>query len=135
MTVLRMNRTPRVLVVDNEPAICRALKIMLERHGFDVVTSMGGESALAHLRDSRFDLMLVDLRMPELRGDVLFHYAVSVQPHLARQTVFMTGDITLDAQEIIESLGCPLLLKPFDLRDVSSALWRILGEPREGAAS
>lgn len=136
MTILHHRRQPRVLIVDNEPAICRALSIVLQREGFEAVASPSGEAALARLRSEQFDVLLLDLRMPELRGDVLFHYAVALQPHLEKRTIFMTGDISLKAQEIIDTLGCPLLLKPFDMRDVSGALWNILQRPKgnEGMA-
>lgn len=132
MTILRHHKQPRVLIVDNEPAICRALSIVLQREGFETMASPSGEAALARLRSEQFDLLLLDLRMPELRGDVLFHYAVALQPHLAKRTIFMTGDISLQAQEIVDTLGCPLLLKPFDLHEVSGALWEILQSPHEG---
>jgi DNA-binding response OmpR family regulator len=123
MTILRYPRAPRVLVVDNEPAICRALALMLRREGFAATTATSGETALAKLRAETFDLLLVDLRMPELRGDVLFHLACAIQPHLAHKTIFMTGDITAQAAQITDGLGCPVMLKPFDLRAVSRALW------------
>ncbi len=134
MTILRHPRPPRVLIVDNEPAICRALSIVLQREGFEAIASPSGEAALARLRSETFDVMLLDLRMPELRGDVLFHYAVALQPHLERRTIFMTGDISLKAQEITDTLGCPVLLKPFDLKDVCGALWSIIEDRNEGMA-
>jgi CheY-like chemotaxis protein len=58
----------RVLVVDDDPMVCMAIEIYLERHGFDVTTADGGETGLRALEDSSFDLMIVDIFMPHMRG-------------------------------------------------------------------
>ena len=112
----------RVLIIDDEPSICRALEIALGRAGFEPVVSRSGDEALALLRADHFDAMLVDLRIPDVRGDVIFHSATSLQPHLKSTTLFMTGDITERAQRLIESCGCALVRKPFDLSDIVDAL-------------
>jgi FixJ family two-component response regulator len=62
--------------------------------------------------------MLVDLRMPDMRGDVLFHLATAIQPQLAHRTIFCTGDITEKADEIVEGCGCPVVRKPFELHEI-----------------
>src|SRR5207253_569817 len=89
---------------------------------YDPVTATSGESALYQLRTRYFDLMLADLRMPDMRGDVVYHLATSLQPQLRTQTMFVTGDVTEQAVELIEACGCPLLMKPFDLRDLTGAV-------------
>src|SRR5215210_4143838 len=58
----------RVLIVDDDPLVCAAIEIYLERHGFDVTIADGGEAGLRALEDSSFDLMLVDIFMPHMRG-------------------------------------------------------------------
>ena len=58
----------RVLVVDDDPMVCMAIEIYLERHGFGVTIADGGEAGLRALEDSSFDLMIVDLYMPHMRG-------------------------------------------------------------------
>jgi CheY-like chemotaxis protein len=58
----------RVLVVDDDPMVCTAIEIYLERHDFEVTIADGGEAGLRALEDSSFDLMLVDIFMPHMRG-------------------------------------------------------------------
>jgi CheY-like chemotaxis protein len=58
----------RVLVVDDDAMVCAAIEIYLERHGFDVTIANGGEAGLQALEDFGFDLMLVDIFMPHMRG-------------------------------------------------------------------
>jgi DNA-binding response OmpR family regulator len=111
-----------ILIVEDEPSICRALSIALTRKGYDPVIATSGESALYQLRTRYFDLMLADLRMPDMRGDVVFHLATSLQGQLRNQTLFITGDVTEQAHDLIEACGCPLLMKPFDLHDLTKAV-------------
>ncbi|HEX8850134.1 MAG TPA: response regulator [Gemmatimonadaceae bacterium] len=124
----------RVLVVDDEPSICKALEIVLRRAGYDVVTVESGETATSLLREQRFDAMLVDLRIPDTRGDVIFQFAVAHQPHLRTATLFMTGDLTERAAKQIAACGCPTLLKPFDLQDVLDAVAAVSATPAVASA-
>jgi DNA-binding NtrC family response regulator len=112
----------RVLVVDDEPSICRALTIALSRAGYEAMSAQSGEAAHEMLRAERYDVLVLDLRIPDVRGDVLFHLAVSLQPHLLRQTLFITGDVTERAQALIDDCQCALLRKPFKLEDVLAAV-------------
>lgn len=107
-----------VLLVDDEPAICKALATALSRTGFRVSTAMSGETAMSVVRSENVDLLVTDLRIPDMRGDALFELASAIQPHLRTRTLFTTGDITERAQELIEACRCPLLRKPFDLKDL-----------------
>jgi CheY-like chemotaxis protein len=59
---------PRILVVDDDPLICTAISTWLEAQRFDVVTADGGATGLRALEISTFDLMIVDIFMPEMNG-------------------------------------------------------------------
>ena len=59
---------PRILVVDDDPMVCIAIELYLARHGFEVTIADGGESGLRALEDAAFDLMIVDIFMPHMRG-------------------------------------------------------------------
>src|SRR3954452_10615906 len=58
----------RILIVDDDPMVGAAIEIYLERQGFDVTIADGGEAGLRALEDRGFDLMLVDIFMPHMRG-------------------------------------------------------------------
>jgi CheY-like chemotaxis protein len=57
-----------ILVVDDDSLVCRAIEIYLERHNFEVVVADGGEAGLRALEGVAFDLMIVDIFMPHMRG-------------------------------------------------------------------
>ena len=58
----------RILVVDDDPHICLAVRAWLKRYGFKVAIADGGTSGLVALDNSTFDLMIVDIFMPHMRG-------------------------------------------------------------------
>ena len=112
----------RVLVVDDEPAICQALAIAFKRAGCDTATAESGDAALALLRSQHVDAMVLDLRIPDMRGDAVFHLATALQPHLRRQTMFITGDVTDRADLLIRACGAPYVHKPFTLADITDTI-------------
>jgi DNA-binding response OmpR family regulator len=124
---------PRVLVIDDEPSICGALKRALTEDGFEVTTACTREEAEAHFRTEWYDMLVVDLRLQDSRGDELFYHAIACQPHLARQSIFLTGDITEGGWNLIRATGCPMLLKPYNVNELTNLMYSLL--PRLGEAS
>ena len=58
----------RILVVDDDPMVCMAIDVFLQRHNFEVVVTDGGEAGLRALDRGGIDLMIVDIFMPHMRG-------------------------------------------------------------------
>ena len=76
----------RILVVDDDPLICGAIRIWLEHRGFAVVVADGGETGLQALANSEFDLMIVDIFMPHMSGFEsvrVFHQRAPTVPLIA----------------------------------------------------
>ena len=77
---------PRILVVDDDPMVCKALEVCLARFDFVVAVADGGESGLRALEDASFDLMIVDIFMPHMRGFEsirIFHERAPTVPLIA----------------------------------------------------
>jgi len=77
---------PRVLVVDDDPTVCMAVEVCLRRQGFEVTVADGGEAGMSALDSSAFDVMLVDVFMPHMRGFEsirVFHERAPTIPLLA----------------------------------------------------
>jgi DNA-binding NtrC family response regulator len=123
----------RVLIVDDEPSICKALSMAMSRAGYNVIAAQSGESALAIIRNENVDVMLIDLRIPDMRGDVIFEVAAGHQPHLRYRTLFMTGDITDRAVKLIGACKCHFLRKPFDLRAMTDAVAALAPRAQDAA--
>jgi len=63
-----MSYDPKILIVDDEPHICDSLKILLSRQGYEITTANSGKKALEILESSSFDLLLLDMVIPDLSG-------------------------------------------------------------------
>jgi PAS domain S-box-containing protein len=120
-------RDKRILVVDDEPGISGVLAEVLQLDGHAVETVPNGEAALAKLQEQAYDVILSDIRMPELDGTGLYWEIERLDPGLLHRVIFLTGD-TLNAgtREFLEQTGVPCLSKPFALSDVREVVQRIL---------
>ncbi|MWJ26697.1 response regulator [Halomonas sp. ZH2S] len=119
----------RVLVVDDEPNIVLSLEFLMEQAGFDVVTAEDGESALACVKDTVPDLILLDISLPGISGfDVLEQLrADSDKAHLP---IIM---LTAHGREVEREKGMALgaddyITKPFSTQALVSKVKALLAE-------
>jgi PAS domain S-box-containing protein len=124
---VRRRGPARILVVDDEPEIGQMLIDILERDGYRVDRASSGREALSRLRTSKVDLILSDLRMPDLDGPALYRELAAQRPELLSRIVFMTGD-TLggDMTGFLSETGVRLLEKPLDPTAVSTRIALLL---------
>ena len=122
--------SPRVLVIDDEPAIRRTLERALRALGCDVLTAADADLAYGHLHEIDVDLVLLDLHLPQMSGDTLFVALTRRWPHLATRIVLMTGDTYAEKDHWpSELLSRPLLIKPFTLEMLRVTIFQALAEP------
>lgn len=101
-----------VLVVDDEPGIALLCDRILNRAGYVVISETNPHTAIEDLQQKRFDLLLVDIRMPEVDGFDVISRAQMVQPDIA--VLVMTGFGTVEtAIQALRQGVDGLLLKPF----------------------
>ena len=105
----------RVLVVNDEPAIGRALERNLRTH-HDVVALASGQEALARIvGGERFDVIVSDLMMPEMTGMELHAQLLLIDPDHARRIIFMTGGaFAASALEFLQRVPNPKIDKPVE---------------------
>ena len=114
----------RILVVDDEPFVCDAVKMMLTFDGHLVETASNGKEALAMFDKEKFDLVITDYAMPNMKGDEL---AAAIKARAPGQPVVM---ITAYA-EMLQSSGNPLtgvdfvISKPFLLENLREAIAKV----------
>jgi CheY-like chemotaxis protein len=121
-------RFRRVLVVDDEPAVLRAFRRVLQKN-YEVVTARSGSEALRIvLGDSHLDAILCDLAMPELDGPAFFAELKELCPQLLPRVVFVTGGIATEkSQHFVEGLETPVLHKPVAADALIEALEAVHG--------
>jgi two-component system NtrC family sensor kinase len=119
----------RVLVVDDEPHILHYMHATLEAWGHIPVVAHNGREGLELADRERFDLVISDLRMPELGGREFYEELARRHPALAARLVFSTGDtVRGDTLAFLESLDRPYLHKPFSLAELRNLLAAVARE-------
>lgn len=121
---------PRIFVVDDEPGIVELCDRLLLRAGYSVAAFTNPREALEALKQDRADLLLVDIRMPELSGYDLINEARTYQPNMAM--LAMTGYGTLDAALQALRKGVDgLILKPFERADLLQSVEQALSDSQQ----
>jgi CheY-like chemotaxis protein len=125
--ILPTHQAGTILVVDDESGITSALAYLLQSDGYQVEVAANGRVALEKLRERAYDLLLSDLRMPELDGMGLYEELAQHYPHLLPRLIFLTGD-TLNAETTrrLEHIGAPRLSKPFTAPEVRRVVQQTL---------
>ena len=101
-----------ILIVDDEPELCRALSKLLGRNGYAVVTAGNGEEALQVLRRQEIHLVLSDLQMPRMGGLDLLKAAQIISP--STEFVIITGHGSIEtAVDAMKSGAYDFIEKPF----------------------
>ena len=122
---------PRILVIDDEPDIRTALADILGMEGYDVQTATDGKDGLERIGRNPFDLILSDIRMPEMDGQVLYDHVRRDHPQALKRIAFVTGqahDPELGA--FLRETGAPVLGKPFTLHQLRQLVERMIGRGR-----
>ncbi len=115
----------RIIIVDDEEALMKALSNTLKDHGYETAGFTRGEAALAAMRESKFDLLLSDLMMPGMDGIAVLRAALKINPDLVG--LIMTGAGTIStAVEAMKSGAFDYILKPFKLNAILPVLSRAL---------
>jgi CheY-like chemotaxis protein len=116
-----MSESIAILVVDDNPTMANTLSDILDVKGFKVYSATSGEKALAVLRDNLVDILLTDVRMPDMNGVVL--YRKSRQTHPKMVTLLMTAYAADDIiqQGMMEGIRT-VLTKPLDIDFLISIL-------------
>ena len=128
-SVESLGEPARILVVDDEQLVTLSVSQWLERQGHACVTAKSGLDALEKLSSSQFDVVVTDIRMPDITGIELVQAAKGQDPDL--QVIVMTGTPTIDfAAEAIRSSADDFLVKPFDLEQLSHSVKRALEHRR-----
>ncbi|HWO09159.1 MAG TPA: response regulator [Polyangiaceae bacterium] len=113
----------RVLVVDDDPAVLRAFRRVLQAN-HEIVTARDGSEALQIvLSGARVDAIICDIGMPKLDGPAFFSELFELRPQLMPRVVFCTGGLPNEkTQRFLERLQAPLLFKPVPALELQRAI-------------
>jgi DNA-binding response OmpR family regulator len=111
----------RILVVDDDAAILRLLAIILRREHYDVDTAGGGKAALAKIELSQYNVIVLDLMMPDVSGfDVLTR--LNTRFPQVKCVVILSAGSSLEIARLTNPNVFAALRKPFDITDLITAV-------------
>lgn len=127
MTADGSGAAPRVLVVEDEDNIATALEFLITREGYDHDRVASGGEALARIRATRPDLVLLDVMLPEVSGYEICE-GIRTDPALARTKVLMmtARGSAMERRKGIELGADGFISKPFELKDLRAEVRRLL---------
>src|SRR5881628_752429 len=107
-------RPPRILVVDDERSMRELLAIVLRREGYEVLLSENGKSAIATLEREPVDILISDIKMPDLSGVDVLRAAKRIDPDILgiMITAFASTETAVEAMRLG---ACDYLSKPFEV--------------------
>ena len=110
-------QTARILVVDDERSLRELLAIVLKREGYDVLLAENGRMALAALARGPVDLLISDIKMPDMSGVDVLRTAKQADPSLSAimMTAFASTETAVEAMRLG---ACDYLVKPFDVDEL-----------------
>lgn len=120
-----MSETGRILVVDDDQSILEVLEARLQAAGYRVYRASSGPEALDLLKSKPVDVLVSDMKMPEMSGMELFAEAAAILPHLP--VIFLTAYGTIpDAVTAVKAGAIDYLTKPFDGKALVQKIANIL---------
>src|SRR5213079_523444 len=118
------SQAPRILLVDDEHAVQKLLAFPLRKDGYDVVAATTGNEALERFRDGEFDLVVLDVMLPQVDG---FEVCRQLRARSSVPIIMLTAK----AEEFDKVLGLELgaddyITKPFSMREFRSRVKAVL---------
>ncbi len=120
----------RIMVLDDEPIVCKRLKPTFEKMGHTVETFTDSVKAIARLKETSFDVVITDLKMEGADGIQVLNGAKSASSET--QVIIITGFATSEtAKESYSKGAVEFIAKPFKIGDIVNCVKRIEKERQE----
>ncbi|TAL23478.1 MAG: sigma-54-dependent Fis family transcriptional regulator [Nitrospirae bacterium] len=120
---------PKILIVDDEPDICKALEFLLKRENYAVNSAHSGEEAIKKLKEESFDVVLTDLKMGKVDGLAVLEKAKDTSPDTA--VIIMTAFASIEsAVEAMKKGAVDYIVKPFLNEEIRLTIRKILEQKK-----
>ncbi|BCB95736.1 sigma-54-dependent Fis family transcriptional regulator [Dissulfurispira thermophila] len=108
---------PKILIVDDEPDICKALAFLLKREGYSTTTANSGEDAIEKLKAEGFDIVITDIKMGKVDGMAVLEKAKELHPDIA--VIMMTAFASIEsAVDAMKRGATDYIVKPFHNEEI-----------------
>ena len=125
-----MTTLTSVLVVDDDNGVRNMLRSVLENEGYLVEDVENGKGAIKACEKSVFDVALIDVELPDMKGTELLNKLKKIRPKMVR--IIITGHPTLEsAMKAVNERADGYVLKPFEVEVLLETIKRVLSEKRD----
>jgi len=120
-------RRARILVVEDEAALRGLLTEVLTGLGHTVDEAATGQATLTHLQQVDYDMVALDLKLPDADGKAIWHWICENRPKLVPGVLFMTGDtMSVETQRFLQEADRPVLSKPLAIDQITQMVNDVL---------
>ena len=119
-----------ILIVDDDPGVTKMLSSVLSAEGYLVEAVENGKKAIKACEKSVFDVALIDIMLPDMKGTELLNRLKKQQPKMVR--IIITGHPSLEsAMKAVNEKADGYLLKPFEVTELLIMIKRVFDEKTE----
>ena len=126
VSAVKPDRAKNILLVDDDDLILKLLQKVLESWETHIETAGTGKEALSKLASRSFDLMICDIRMPEMSGQDLYKHIQENALLPPQRIIFLTGDKRSQIKEFLDTTGSYYLYKPIQFLEFSEQVQAVL---------
>ena len=120
-----MSHEPKILIVDDDPTLCRSLQVFLRDKYSDIVTAFSGREAIELLTSDTFDLILLDVFMPDVNGYQVMDYIN--RKGLRTSVILISAYAPTELEKETPPKGVyDFMMKPFDLEKLVTTVQNAL---------
>jgi len=109
--------TPEILIIDDEKNILDLLNVVFKKEGYEVTTSISSAKALEYIKSRDFDIILSDIKMPEISGMQILQHVREKKPEIPMIMITAFGTIK-QAVEALQAGALDYIVKPFDVEEL-----------------
>jgi len=126
-----MEKKTNILIVDDNINLCKIMSFILKRKDYNVCTVINGPEAIEKVKERRFDIIFMDIKMPLMDGVETFRRIKKIRPEavVMMMTAYTVEDLI---KEALEEGAFGVIFKPFDIEKVVAVIEQA-GEKKEGA--
>ncbi len=120
---------PKILIVDDEPDICKALEFLLKREGYAVTSVNSGEDAIENLKTESFDVIITDLKMGRVDGMTVLEKSKEINPDMP--VIMMTAFASIEsAVEAMKKGAADYIVKPFLNEEIKLTIKKVIEQKK-----
>lgn len=134
VTAEELELSKSILLVEDDLMFAEVVKENLETYGYSVTVAGDGVQGLKRVMERDFDIVLCDLMMPNLPGDMFYVAVERVKPQVAKRFIFITGhQNNPKISEFVKKVRALTLFKPFEMHLLLETIQTALKPPKKGA--